>query len=112
EHCSPRDVDSPVYAWPADLVSGGDWTSCDGYVHTVFLKGSDFLSAIRAEMGDSAFFAALRDFVERHRHGVVTTRVLLDHLENWDSAELMPIYLDYVAAYGRPPDAPRAGRAV
>ena len=37
--CSGREVDSPVFAWPAGRTTGGDWQSCDGYFHTVFYKG-------------------------------------------------------------------------
>lgn len=104
DHCSRRDVDSPVFAWPADLISGGDWTSCDGYFHTVFYKGTEFLNGVRASMGDEAFFSAMRDFLARNRYGVVTSRQLLDHLQEWSPTDpdLVPIYRTYLSRYDQP----------
>ncbi|HEX2221663.1 MAG TPA: M1 family aminopeptidase [Candidatus Limnocylindria bacterium] len=102
EQCSPRDVDSPVFAWPADATTGGDWTSCDGYFHTVFYKGTEFLNEIRAAMGDDAFFAAMRDFVAEHRFGVVTGRQLLAHLRDRSETDLLPIYRRYLETYDAP----------
>lgn len=102
DHCSSRDVDSPVFAWPAELTTGGDWTSCDGYFHAVFYKGTEFLNTVRAAMGESDFFAALREFLDAHRHGVVSTRQLLNHLEAWDDADLLPVYRQYLARYDPP----------
>ena len=102
--CSRRDVDSEVFAWPAGLTTGGDWTSCDGYFHTVFYKGTEFLNAVRAAMGDAAFFAAMREFLDDNRYGVTTTRNLLDHLQAWGPrpAELLPLYQAYLAEYDTP----------
>ncbi len=102
-HCSSRDVDSSVFAWEAGLIDGGDWQSCDGYFHTVFYKGTEFLNAVRFAMGDSDFFAALRDYLAAHRYGMTTTRQLLDHLEAWNAADLLPIYRAYLAEYDAPP---------
>ena len=105
DQCSSREVDSPMSAWPAGLIDGGDWTSCDGYFHTVFYKTTEFLNAVRAAMGDAEFFEAMRDFVATHRYRLITSRSLLIHLEGWNAADLAPIY----AAYGfehRGPDPP------
>jgi hypothetical protein len=95
--CGTRPVDSPVFAWEADAVTGGDWTSCDGYFHSVFYRGTEFLDAVRDAMGDDAFFSAMRAWIEEHRHGFVTGRVLLWHLERSADAELRPIYEQYLA---------------
>jgi hypothetical protein len=107
EQCSTRDVDSPVFAWPAGPVSGGDWASCDGYFHSVIYKGGEFVDAIRAEMGNDAFFAAVREFIDRHRHGVVSTRRLLSHLQASTDADLGPLYRAYLSEYDAMP-APRS----
>lgn len=104
--CSTRPVDSTVFAWPAGPISGGDWTSCDGYFHAVFYRGTEFLTAIRQAMGDQAFFDAMREFVERYRHRVITARRLLDHLQRRADADLEPIYRAYLAA--SPPESRRA----
>lgn len=39
----------------------------------VYKRGALALHAIRVAVGDDAFFALLRDWVARHRHGLVTT---------------------------------------
>ncbi len=103
-HCSSRDVDSSVFAWEAGLIAGGDWQSCDGYFHTVFYKGTEFLNAVRSAMGNADFFAALRDYLDAHRYGMTTTRQLLDHLEAWNAADLLPIYRAYLAEYDAAPE--------
>ena len=102
--CSSRDVDSSVFAWDAGLIAGGDWQSCDGYFHTVFYKGTEFLNALRSAMGNADFFAAMRDYVATHRYDMTTTRQLLDHLEAWNAADLLPIYRAYLAEYDAPPE--------
>jgi hypothetical protein len=99
--CSSRDVDSPVFAWPAGLISGGDWLSCDGYFHTVFYKATEFLTAVRVTMGRRSFFAALRAYIADHRYGLATTRGLLDFLRTRTDANLLPIYRRYLDAYDR-----------
>ena len=100
--CSTRPVDSEVFAWPAGATTGGDWTSCDGYFHAVFYRGTEFLTAVRAAMGDDAFFAAMRAWVERHRHGFATGIELLRHLDRSTAADLGPIFDRYLTG----PDIP------
>jgi hypothetical protein len=102
-HCSSRDVDSSVFAWPAGLISGGDWQSCDGYFHAVFYRGSEFLNTVRSAMGEAEFFAALRDYLADRQFGMTTTRQLLDHLDARTTADLQPIYRDYLAEYDAAP---------
>jgi hypothetical protein len=99
DQCSTRPVDSSVFAWPAGPTSGGDWLSCDGYFHTVFYKGSEFLYAIRSAMGDAAFFGALREHIAQNRFGTTTTRRLLDHFQESTDADLAPIFARYLDAY-------------
>ena len=97
DQCSTRPIDSPVFAWEAGPTTGGDWSSCDGYFHTVFYRATEFLNAVRAAMGDDAFFSALREWVEANRHGTVTARGLLLHLRGSTDADLQPIYRSYLA---------------
>jgi hypothetical protein len=102
--CSGRPVNSEVFAWPAGATTGGDWTSCDGYFHAVFYRGTELITAIRATMGDEAFFGAMRAWVSRNRHGFVSADRLLGHLSAWTDADLAPIYDAYLADYEvRPP---------
>jgi hypothetical protein len=94
--CSTRPVDSSVFAWEAGPTTGGDWTSCDGYFHAVFYQGTEFLTAVRSALGDDAFFDAMRAWVAEHRHGFVTARRLLAHLQRRTDADLLPIYRRYL----------------
>jgi hypothetical protein len=94
--CSNRPVDSSVFAWEAGATSGGDWTSCDGYFHAVFYQGTEFITAIRAAMGDDDFFSSMRDWVDRHRHGYVRGRQLLRHWLRSTDADLSSIYDRYL----------------
>ena len=94
--CSTRPVDSEVFAWEAGPTTGGDWTSCDGYFHAVFYRGTEFLTAVRGAMGDDAFFAAMRGWVERHRHGFATSAELLRQLERHADADLQSIFDAYL----------------
>ncbi|HUF06189.1 MAG TPA: M1 family aminopeptidase [Candidatus Binatia bacterium] len=97
--CSTRPVNSEVFAWPAEPVSGGDWTSCDGYFHAVFYRGTEFLNAVRAAMGEEAFFGAMRSWVERNRFGFTTEARLLGHLAASTDADLVPIFDTYLVDY-------------
>ena len=114
DQCSTRPIDSPVFAWEAGPTTGGDWGSCDGYFHTVFYRGTEFLNAIRGAMGDEAFFAAMRDWVAANRHGMTTARGLLLHLDGSTDADLRPIFRGYLAdldtTLRKPPETlPKAG---
>ena len=109
--CSGRPINSSVFAWPAGPTSGGDWSSCDGYFHAVFYRGTEFLTAVRSAMGDAAFFVAMRDWVDRHRFGFTTGARLLGHLQSRTDADLGPIFDAYLADYEVvAPKAPQAVR--
>ncbi len=95
--CSGRPVNSEVFAWEAGPTTGGDWTSCDGYFHAVFYRGTEFLNSIRAAMGDEAFFGAMREWVRANQHGFTTGRGLLRHLQASTDADLDPIFRSYLA---------------
>ena len=95
--CGSRPVDSPVFAWPADATTGGDWTSCDGYFESVFYRGTEFINAVRFAMGEAAFFDAMRTWIADRQHGFVTARELLRHWQSSTDADLAPIYRAYLA---------------
>ena len=102
--CSTRPLDSDVFAWEAGATTGGDWNSCDGYLHAVLYQGNSFVSDVRAAMGDDAFFGAMREWVATHRGGFVTGRTLLLHLLRRTDADLLPIYARYLDDWDpRPP---------
>ena len=109
--CSTRPVDSSVFAWEAGPTTGGDWTSCDGYFHAVFYRGTEFLTAVRSAMGDDDFFGAMRAWVAEHRYGFATGRRLLAHLQRRSDADLLPIYRRYLADVPLPRRGPGLGGA-
>ena len=94
--CSTRPVDSQVFAWPADATTGGDWMSCDGYFHAVFYRGTEFINALRAAMGDERFFDAMRTWVARHRYGFTSGNQLLRHLDASTAVDLRPVVRGYL----------------
>ena len=97
--CSSKNIDVSVFAFPAGLTSGGNWTECHGYFFTVFNKSTAMLNQVRAAMGTSDFFAALRAFIADHHLGIARSRPMLEHLEDWDSANLTPIFRAYTKRY-------------
>lgn len=97
--CSSKNIDVSVFAFPAGLTSGGNWTECQGYFFTVFNKSTAMLNQVRAAMGTSDFFAALRAFIADHHLGIARSRPMLEHLEAWDSANLTPIFQAYTKRY-------------
>jgi hypothetical protein len=97
--CSSKNVDVSVFAFPAGLTSGGNWTECQGYFFSVMNKSTEMLNKVRQRMGSADFFAAMRAHIAERRHGITTTRAVLDHLEAWDGANLAPIFEAYTKRY-------------
>jgi aminopeptidase N len=97
--CSAKNIDVSVFAFPAGLTSGGNWSDCGGYFFTVFNRSTAMLNQVRAAMGSADFFAAMRAHIADRRYGITTTRALLDHLEAWDSANLLPLFQAYTKRY-------------
>jgi hypothetical protein len=65
-------VNSSIYDFPdvpAPITSGDP----DSYDQTVYFKAARFLNGVRARMGTSRFFDALRALFRANRNGVVTT---------------------------------------
>lgn len=94
-----RPLDSSVYDFP------------DGarYFALLYRKGALFLDATREQMGDAAYFAALRDFGAEHRHGIVTTTDFLTFLASRAGGDFPALVRRnfsasaYQAAFGRTP---------
>jgi hypothetical protein len=97
--CSSKNIDVSVFAFPAGLTTGGNWTGCGGYFFSVFNRSTEMLNQVRARMGTDDFFAALRAHIANRRYGTTTTRAILDHLEAWDGADLTPLYRAYTKRY-------------
>jgi hypothetical protein len=61
------------------------------YYEVVLVQGGRLLDDLRQRMGSKAFWAAMRSYVEAHRHGLGGTRLLLDTLQAGSSVDLMPL---------------------
>ncbi len=83
--CSTLPVDMPITAWPAEPTTG-DWSGCDGYAETVYLRGAVFLDALREVLGTERLFAILRAFVAAHRWEVARGQDLVDAFRAADVA--------------------------
>ncbi|MCU0504523.1 MAG: hypothetical protein MUE82_01920, partial [Chloroflexi bacterium] len=83
--CSTLRVDLPITAWVAEPTTG-DWSGCDGYAETVYLRGAVFLDAIREVLGTDRFFDTLRAFAAAHRWQVARGQELVDAFRAADVA--------------------------
>jgi hypothetical protein len=68
--CPTARLDRSIYAYSA---------AC--YYETVYIGGGNLLDAARRQMGNRAFWSALRGYVVAHHNGIATTRSLLDALD-------------------------------
>lgn len=67
------------------------------YYRTVYGKGAVFLRALREDLGDDVFFAALQSYYRRHRYGIATTadvRRAFEEASGRDLAGLFRAWID------------------
>ncbi len=65
-------------------------------------KGGFILHMLRAELGDSAFFAGLRDYYSRHKHGTALTADLRASLEAVSGKRLDAFFAQWLERPGYP----------
>ena len=78
-------VDSSIY-------TGGKFRP---YVNAVYLRGAQFLQDLRLRMGDEAFFAFLRDYLDQMDGSIATKENFLTILREHTSADLSDIIAEY-----------------
>lgn len=66
--------------------------SASNYESMVYAKAALFYDALRANIGESAFDAALREYARKHRWGIVTPTDLLDAIWEVTSLDLYSLY--------------------
>jgi len=71
------------------------------YVAVIYGKGPLFFDAVRERLGDTAFFAGLRLYLERHRYGVAYPEDLIAALEDASGQCIGDLYSTWVV--GKPP---------
>jgi aminopeptidase N len=75
--CAGARLDLPIYDYSS---------TC--YYETVYIQGGNLIDDLRREIGNDAFWTAVRGWVDEHRHAIASTRSLLDALDAATSADL------------------------
>lgn len=70
----------------------------NAYSTIVYLKGALFFHALREEIGDDAFFAALQGYYAANRFGIAQPINLLDQFETESQRDLDPFYDEWGVA--------------
>jgi hypothetical protein len=76
-YSSSKPVNSSVYAFP-NVPAPTTSTDPGSYTQTIYYKSAAFLNGLRSRMGNTAFFAGLRDLFAANRNGMMTTREFYD----------------------------------
>jgi len=79
--CATARLDLPIYDYSA---------TC--YYETVYIQGGNLIDDLRREIGNDAFWAAVRGWIDDHRHGIASTRSLLDALDAATPTDLSARY--------------------
>jgi hypothetical protein len=79
--CATARLDLSIYRYSA---------AC--YYEVIYIQGGNFLDDIRRTIGATAFWNGLRGYVAANRFGIVTTKMLLDALDNATPQNLVPRY--------------------
>ncbi len=79
--CSTDRLDLSIYKYSS---------AC--YYEVVYIQGGNFLDDIRKRMGTTAFWRAMRAYVEANQYGMAPTKALLDTLDDNTTLDLVPIF--------------------
>jgi hypothetical protein len=82
--CASNRLDLTIYAYSRGC-----------FYEVVYVKGANVLNQVKAKMGNSAFWTALRDYAKTYRNRISGTRTLLRFLDERTSADLRPLYRIY-----------------
>ena len=69
--CSTQTLDRSIYRYSEGC-----------YYEVVYIQGGNLLDDLRRRMGNTAFWAAMRRYVDEHRFGLAGTKWLLDELQD------------------------------
>ena len=72
-YSSTKPVNSSVYAFP-NVPAPTTSDDPGSYTQTIYYKSAAFLNGLRSRMGNTAFFAGLRDLFAANRNGMMTSR--------------------------------------
>jgi aminopeptidase N len=74
----------------------------DMFDDRVYKRGALTLHALRRQLGDESFFALLRDWTERHRHGTVATDDFTGLAATYARGSLRPLWDAWLYSTGVP----------
>jgi aminopeptidase N len=69
----------------------------------LYRRGGLVLHALRTVLGDTAFFALLREWAAAHRHGTVTTEAFTAHVQGYTSQRLGAFFTAWLHDTALPP---------
>lgn len=75
----------------------------DMFDDRVYKRGALTLHVLRGTIGDDKFFALLRDWTNRHRHGTVVTDDFTGLAANYTDVSLRPLWNAWLYSTGVPP---------
>ncbi len=85
----------PLYDFPRKSPSSN-------YPETIYQKGAVVVGMLRYELGDSVFFAGLREYLTRHKYSVATTEDLRLVLEQISGRDLRWFFHQWIEMPGWP----------
>jgi hypothetical protein len=97
--CARSRLDLSVYAYPAGC-----------YEEVIYVQGSNFLEALRRDIGDEAFWTALSAYYDEARFGLSTTRALLEAFREEAGDRVLPRYRARFPSLYRSAFSPGASR--
>lgn len=108
EHTAGTDLSDTFWStvWRPDYGPPGKPHASDPFAATVYIRGAMTLAALRFEIGDAAFFKVLREYVERHGGGNVSTAdfvAVAEEIAGKDLGELFDAWL-YAENTPAPPE--------
>lgn len=88
------------YYQPSGLVGGRiyDYASYRAYRDAVYLRGQEFLQAVRVRIGEQGFFAFLKDYVDRFRGQIATRQDFFSLLASHSQAGIDDLLQEYFGA--------------
>jgi aminopeptidase N len=93
-----RPAGSPFWARPPANLGGPEFLFTD----PAYDRGAMTLQALRAKVGDAAFFTILRQWATRHRHGNVTTGGFIRLAEKVSGRQLDSFFDVWLFRPGKP----------
>lgn len=85
------------YYQPTGFINGSiyDYSSFLSYRNAVYLRGAQFLEALRQKVGDKAFFAFLQDYAAQKANGLATAEDFFAILKAHSAVDIQPLLEEY-----------------